>query len=700
MNIYQVSLALVVFINLFLGIFVLTRNVKARMNRLFCIFSVFMTLWMTVLFLLSLAPQEDRSLAIACIPFLHFGLVFLYAIYFHFVLAITDDYSKFKRRVCQIGYGVSLIFFILGRIGIFTREIAYTSIGYYPKAGIVDFFFVPIFLFFGSYGTYLLYQAYQAVVSPLEKNRYKYLFFGMVVILFFAMTNIMRVMGVKVFPLAHIGILFFNFMTALAIVRYRLMDINIIIRPGMIYTTMTAFVTALWLSGSFFFEDLLGFQALSARIMTIIIIVFLFNIIRERIQLMVDKIFYRERHKIFHLQEKITSEIAVGYDPDILVPSVLKGIEAALHPRFISAMLLSSDRRHYFDRYFIGEREMTAILPADDLLVKWLVREKREIFSEEPEENPEFNGLKKGVKESFEKTMAKLVVPLIYGDELTGIFNLGKKKGEDYYTYDEIAFLNTIAKELALSLENTRLYADLKQRTAELEKANAAKSDFLNVVSHELKTPLTVILGQVGLCKQGVFGKNTERQTESLKKIEDMGFKLRSLVVDILEMSRFESVKDYEFKIKEVNIERTFQEIVNSFKLLADNRGINIKVDLSAEIPPILSDPGKIKDILFRLIDNAVKFTLSGGTVIIGAKEADKEVEFFVSDTGIGIRKEDQERIFERFFQADASSTRQYGGTGLGLTVASDLVKAMGGKIWVESRLREGSKFIFTILKK
>ncbi|MDI6791703.1 MAG: ATP-binding protein [bacterium] len=699
MNLYQISLALVVLFNFFLAIFVLSRNVKARVNRAFCLYSSFLTAWGTGMLALSLVPEGQKEIALWCVPILHLGLVFLPSSFFHFVLAITKDENKFNRRVCRLAYLFSVFFLISDRLGLFvlTSDVTFVFGSYRIVRGPSAPFFNLFFLFLGPYGTYLLYRASQAVTSPLEKNRYKYLFSGMVVSLFFAMTNIVRVMGVKVSPLGHIGILFLNFMTALAIVRYRLMDINIIIRPGLVYTTLTAFVTTLWLSGGFFFETLLDFQTLFARIMTIIIIVFLFNIIRERIQLMVDKIFYREKYELFHLQEKVTSEIAAGYDPDILVPSVLKEIEAALHPRFISAMLLSSDRRCYFARYLIGEGEKQAILPADDPLVKWLVREKREIFSEEPEENPEFNGFRKGVKEGFEKIMAKLVVPLIYGYELTGIFNLGKKKGEGYYTYNEIAFLNTIAKELALTLENTRLYADLKERTAELEKANAAKSDFLNVVSHELKTPLTVILSQVGLFKQEVFGKISEKQTESLKKIEDKGFKLRSLVADILNMSRLESGKVYDLKIKEVRIERIFEEIVESFKLLADNRGIKIEIDLSSEIPPILSDPGKIKNILSKLLDNAVKFTPSGGIIIIGAKEADKDVEFFVSDTGIGIREEDQKRIFERFFQVDASSTRKYGGTGLGLTVASELVKAMGGKIWVESRLREGSKFIFTI---
>lgn len=346
MNFYQVSLGLVVLLNLFLGIFVLTRNIKARANRIFCLFSSTIAIRGVGMLGLSLVPEGHREIALWCVPILHLGLFFAPSIFFHFVLALTGDNGRFNRRVCKTGYFLSLFFLLTDRLGFLPVTAGVTFVfGSYRVAGGPAAIFFSLFLFLLlSYGTYLLYRAYKAATSPLEKNRYRYLFSGMVVALLFVITNVMRVIGVTVYPLAHLGILFLNTMTAYAIVRYRLMDINII-RPGLVYATLTLLVTTLWLSGISLFENLFHFATLTSRILTIIVIVFLFNILREKVQFMVDRIFYRERHELFELQERVGSEIATIYDPDVLIPTVLKDIEDILHPGSLSTVLLSSDGR-------------------------------------------------------------------------------------------------------------------------------------------------------------------------------------------------------------------------------------------------------------------------------------------------------------------------------------------------------------------
>ncbi len=697
MKFYQVSLALVAFINLFLGIFVLSRDVKARTNRLFCLFGSFMSFWMTALFFLSLVPQENKALARTCLLFLHLILVFLYSLYFHFVLAITKDQSPANKRFSYSAYLLSLIFFILGRMGLFDSDLVYSPLGYCPVLGPANHFFHLVFFFFFSYGNYLLYQAYRATPSPFEKNSYKYLFLGMVVTLLFALTNIARVIGFKVYPMAYVGILCFNLMTALAIVRYRLMDINLIIRPGLAYAILTAMVTAIWLSCIFLFEKTLHIPGSLARVMIIFIFIFIFNILRERIQFIVDKLFYRQRQELFSLQKKVSEEIATNYDPDLLVPYLMHQIKEALHCEFASCMLREKDI--YLVKYIMGNGEENVSVSADSPLIQWLSMKKREIFYREIDDDPNFDGPRKEIKEDFEKTNTRLIVPLIHRDEIIGILSLGEKKGNGSYTYDEIGLLNTMAKELSLSLENSRLHIHLKERSKELERANAAKSDFLNVVSHELKTPLTFIIAQLGILKKETLGRLTKSQKEGIKKIEEKGFKLNSVITDILNLAAIENKKFYELKTEKVYLRKLIDEVAKAFGLLIYHKGLSIELDLPDRFPSVFSDSGKISDILYRLLDNAVKFTPSGGEITIGARETKAEIEIFVSDTGIGIAKENEGRIFERFYQQDGSITRKYSGMGLGLAITSELVKALGGKIWVSSKQGEGSTFTFTIPK-
>ncbi|MEK9148431.1 MAG: GAF domain-containing sensor histidine kinase, partial [Candidatus Desantisbacteria bacterium] len=332
-------------------------------------------------------------------------------------------------------------------------------------------------------------------------------------------------------------------------------------------------------------------------------------------------------------------------------------------------------------------------------LIQWLSMKKREIFYREIDDDPNFDGPRKEIKEDFEKTNTRLIVPLIHRDEIIGILSLGEKKGNGSYTYDEIGLLNTMAKELSLSLENSRLHIHLKERSKELERANAAKSDFLNVVSHELKTPLTFIIAQLGILKKETLGRLTKSQKEGIKKIEEKGFKLNSVITDILNLAAIENKKFYELKTEKVYLRKLIDEVAKAFGLLIYHKGLSIELDLPDRFPSVFSDSGKISDILYRLLDNAVKFTPSGGEITIGARETKAEIEIFVSDTGIGIAKENEGRIFERFYQQDGSITRKYSGMGLGLAITSELVKALGGKIWVSSKQGEGSTFTFTIPK-
>jgi signal transduction histidine kinase len=696
-NIYQITLIVVAFTNLFIGLFVFTRGVNQQINRRFFVFTFFMSLWMTSLFILSLVPYEKKSLATDLLLLLHTGLVFMHSTYFHFVVTLVGDKGEKNRILVYIGYATSLFLLLMSILGFLDQRVEFTTIGYFPRIGPAGFLFIPILLSFLSYSNYLLYRAYRATPSPFEKNSYRYLFLGIIVIFISALTNIAAVLGFRVYPVAHIGILFFNLMTALAIIRYRLMDINIILRTGMAYSALTALVTAIWLSCIFFFEKVFNFETTLSQILTMAIFIFIFNILREKVQFIVDKLFYRQKQELSSLQKKVTEEIAANYDPDLLVPHLMNQIKDNLHCKFISCMLREKDI--FPVKYIVGNGEENVSISADNPLIQWLSMRKREIFYRETDDNPQFDGPRKEIKNGFEKTGARLIVPLIHRDGMIGILNLGEKKGNESYTYDEIGFLNTMSKELSLSLENSKLHVDLKIRAKELEKANQDKSDFLNIVSHELRTPLTFIIAQLELFKRETFGKITKSQKESIKRIEEKGYKLNSIITDILNLAAIESGKTYDIKREKVYLKKVIDEATKSFGLMIYHKGLNLKLCLPERLSSVISDSEKINDILFRLLDNALKFTSSGGEITIEAKEAREAIEISVSDTGVGIAKDEQERIFERFYQADHSITRKYSGIGLGLGVASELTKALGCRLELSSKQGKGSRFTLIIPK-
>ncbi len=231
--------------------------------------------------------------------------------------------------------------------------------------------------------------------------------------------------------------------------------------------------------------------------------------------------------------------------------------------------------------------------------------------------------------------------------------------------------------------------------TAEVE-AERAKTEFVSTVSHELRTPMTSIKGYVELLLMGVVGTLTEDQHNFLSVIDVNVERLTTLVNDLLDISRIESGR-VAISPQVVHVGNIVEQVVMTMQARAIDQGLILRAELPETLPEIVADPDRVTQILTNLVGNACNYTPDGGKVTVSACVHDDQIQISVCDTGIGISKEDQAKIFERFFRADDSMVQDAPGTGLGLSIVQSLAEMQGGRVWVESKLGEGSTFTFTL---
>lgn len=290
-------------------------------------------------------------------------------------------------------------------------------------------------------------------------------------------------------------------------------------------------------------------------------------------------------------------------------------------------------------------------------------------------------------------------------DELkTAIANALKQQRlliENKRLVDSLQYSNKLLFEANAQLrqeitERTRVEQELIDKSGEVEEANRLKSEFLAHMSHELRTPLNAIIGFSELLIDGVLGKITQKQKKCLTDILASSQHLLSLINEVLDLSKIESGKT-ELRLTNFTMTDIIEPLKSSIMPMLTSRKQSLEIEVPDNLPPVRADKAKVRQVLLNLISNAIKFTADGGQLKIKAAWRNDWCQVSVSDNGIGINQEDQERMFEPFCQLDNSLTREKSGTGLGLTIARQIIERHGGQIWVESDYGKGSRFTFTL---
>jgi len=417
---------------------------------------------------------------------------------------------------------------------------------------------------------------------------------------------------------------------------------------------------------------------------------------------------------------KISMAIATTLDLDKLLATMLRLLIENVGFAKARLVLYDSDRRVAYGSRLAGVpeavdrewRDVEVLVQDDGSLLAELLIHGRPVLIEDMDTATvrlaPFN--LKPIREAGVTSIA--CAPLKSKERILGY--IGAARGAQRCTQEDLNLLVTIAGEVAVALDNARAYRQLEHlaqsleqrvqhRTQLLLEANRRlqeldklKSDFVSTVSHELRTPMTSIKGYVDNILDGLTGALTERQSYYLSRVKSNVERLTRMINELLDLSRIEAGK-VELNLGNVRMREFVSEVVEGFQGMAQEKGLTLRAHQPDELPVIRCDHDKLHQVLTNLIQNAIKFTPTGGEVRVESQMlGDGYLQIGVIDTGCGIPPHELDKVFEQFYRGESGSPDDPR-WGLGLAIAKSLVKLHGGRIWVESTPGQGSRFYFTV---
>ena len=690
-------------LNVSLAGITLFRNPGSRLNRLFTYFVGGMAVWNFGVFMLRRSPDEATAVFWEIV--IHTGVIALPAFYYHFVLIFLESTTRHRTSLFVV-YALALLFSIVNLSGssLFMSGVNSTYWGWAPATGLL---YTPFFIYFNCfliYGLLHLVRTYNDVDSSFRRNRATLILLGTLVSLIGGLIDFARFILARfvpaadlVYPLGIPANMVFALMLGTSIVRYRLFDVNVVVKKGAIYLLLWGVLTSVLVAAEQY-ADWDQLNPLWVILPLGFVMTMLVSPIGQRLEERIERVMFSRRRGCYEtlldLSKRMGSILDFGRLMETLVHGLVRGV-----PLTHCVLMIYDVQRSAFVVYredaTVGEGVGAVAIRVDSRIVQWLNRTGRVLVKEEVKLNPEIAAYFETAEGELDAIKATLIVPLKIEGKLTGILLVGEKLSGDIFDDQELEVLAVLANQVAISLENARLYEELSESNAQLMQASRLKSQFLASMSHELRTPLNSIIGFSKVLLNRFDGELTERQETYIRSVHNSGAHLLQLINGILDFSRIEAGK-LEMISEELDLHELIDECIESSMPLARGKQMKLEKNVPLELPSLSGDRTKVKQILLNLLSNAIKFTAQGRVLVSIVAEPDA-IRVSVADTGIGIRDDDLAHLFEPFQQLDNPIARSAGGTGLGLAISKKFVELHGGRIWAESRENQGSTFHFTL---
>jgi len=714
--IYMIFYILSGFINaitsLVLGLIILTkRRDKININfSLFC-FSVSFWSWGYFFWLIS----NDYNSALFWCKFLSVVSILIPIFYLQFTLEFLGLINKiFNKILLRLGYALTIFFVLLTPSKLLVEGVSEKMIfKYWPDAGLLYPSFLLLFFGLAAYSIIQYMIELKKSVS-LKRAQIKYLLIGTSIGFLGGSTNFLLWYDIPIPPYGNILVSLYVFFTAYAIITHRLMGIKFVLRKSAVYITSILTISALAFLVQLSLTKLFGTFNIWANIFILIGAISLYPFIKDKYYKIANKYFFSSLYDSNEVISGLSDTLRSTLDSKKIYDSIYTIITNAFHTTKFGVLKynISGDLIVEYNNGF--DVEDRARFKGNEYLRKKYVKNNQLMVIEELKKNENSKNIADTM--SLMKTLdAEVICPLLAKDNPIGLIVLGPKEAGDIYNDEDLRVLKIISAQAAMAIENALLYQEtltfnvtlkneINKATQELQLANAklrrldeAKSEFISIASHQLRTPLTIVKGFVSMILEGSFGKIKDNQRDALEKVYESNERLITLVENLLSISRMESGR-LKYDLKEFQLEYMIESVYDELKVYAQKKNLELRyIKPKNKLPMVNIDQEKIRQVVMNLTDNAIKYTQKG-FVEISLRQTGDFVEYCVRDSGMGISADDLPHLFKKFVRGTGTSLVHTEGTGLGLYVAKQMVEAHNGVIWAESKGQDkGSIFCFKL---
>lgn len=730
MNIYAISSLVTAIASISLGGFVLIKNWRNRQSQVWALTSAAIFIWTFSLFWCFESATEAEALFWQ--RMLYIGTTLIPIFFYHYALLLLEAQKKY-RVFLYAGYAIAAIFIIIlfGTDLMISNILPRNDMGYWAIGfSNIYYFYLAYFLFYALLLLISLYRGVRAH-SGVKKEQIRFVYYAALIGFVGGSFNFFLDFGFK-YPVGNLFVFMYVFFITYAITRYRLMDIKMLIKRSTVFALLVVIIGAILVFLSDFltkiFENYLG---ISNVYLTPIIIAFLvaiaFQPLRNRLEHLTNRFLFARGYNPAELLSRVSQTAASTIELSVLLPAIARELETAFQYSRIAFTLINKaggleliyqkgfDLR-IFKAFIKGKEKVLPLYFSDDSAIKAI--DELKIAYEAGQYQPKSVEL----LYALYQLNISLVIPLYDQKEILGVFCIGHRRSGDSYNQDDIKILEIIARQISLAIKNAALYQAVRnfnrtlqqkvdEQTEILKAANRSiqaknkhlerllqmRTEFLDIASHQLKTPVSVIRGTLSLFEDGSMDKADEAQKKKfISNMSRKAEKLNTIIADILRASEMDT-DEFQFDAKalrQTQVDKVLADVYENLKPLAEDRGLKLELDLPSQpTDSVLSEGDFLNQALFNLGDNAIKYT-SKGFVRISLRQENDKLAVTFEDSGIGIPKAEQKKLFDKFARAANARQMYTDGSGLGLFIVKKIVEAhRGGKIGFESTEGKGSKF-------